>query len=379
MLQAADLTIKLNPADDVVIARVEIPAGTELIKEGVRVAVNVPAGHKIAIRDVAEGKPVRRYNQIIGYSTKPIRAGEHVHVHNLGMAHFERDYAYGVDYKPTEFVPNPATFMGIKRPDGRVATRNYVAIVSSVNCSAHVSRHIAEYFDGERLADYPEHRRRDRHHPPERLRHGFHRRAGGSAAARPGRLRHARQRALDADDRPGLRGQPDQRSAGRAGPEALGSAAGLHDPGHGRHAQDHPGRHRAHQGAAAGSQQGQARDLSGQPHHARPAVRRLGRLQRDQREPGARRGGGYPGAQRRDRDPVRDARDLRRRASADAPRRQPRSGREAHRAHPLVGGLHRQAGRRHEQQSLAGQQGRRPHHDPGEVPGRGRQGRHHRR
>ena len=59
------------------------------------------------------------------------------------MAHFEREYAYGVDYKPTELVPNPATFMGIKRPDGRVATRNYVAIVSSVNCSAHVSRRIA--------------------------------------------------------------------------------------------------------------------------------------------------------------------------------------------------------------------------------------------
>jgi altronate hydrolase len=155
MLQAADLTIRLNPADDVVIARVDIPAGTELIKEGVRVAVNVPAGHKIAVRDVAEGQPLRRYNQIIGYSTKPIRAGEHVHVHNLGMAHFERDYAFGVDYKATQFVPNPATFMGIKRADGRVATRNYVAIVASVNCSAHVSRHIAEHFSGERLADYP--------------------------------------------------------------------------------------------------------------------------------------------------------------------------------------------------------------------------------
>jgi altronate hydrolase len=155
MLQAADLVIRLNPADDVVIARVDIAAGTELIKEGVRVAVNVPAGHKIATRDVAEGKPVRRYNQIIGYATKPIRAGEHVHVHNLGMANFERDYAYGVDYKPTEFVANPATFMGIMRADGRVATRNYVAIISSVNCSAHVSRKIAEYFTGERMADYP--------------------------------------------------------------------------------------------------------------------------------------------------------------------------------------------------------------------------------
>ena len=104
MLQAADLTIKLNPADDVVIARVDIPAGTELIKEGVRAAVNVPAGHKIAVRDVAEGQPVRRYNQIIGYSTRPIRAGEHVHVHNLGMAHFERDYAFGADYKPEPYL-----------------------------------------------------------------------------------------------------------------------------------------------------------------------------------------------------------------------------------------------------------------------------------
>ena len=88
MLQAADLTIKLNPADDVVIARLDIAACTELIKEKVRVAVNVPAGHKIAVRDIAEGQPVRRYNQIIGYSTRPIRAGEHVHLHNLGMAHF---------------------------------------------------------------------------------------------------------------------------------------------------------------------------------------------------------------------------------------------------------------------------------------------------
>ena len=155
MLQTADLTIKLNPADDVVIARLDISAGTELIKEGVRVAVNVPAGHKIAVRDIAEGQPVRRYNQVIGYSTKPIRSGEHVHVHNLGMAHFERDYAYGADYKPTEFVPNPATFMGIKRPDGRVATRNYVAIIASVNCSSHVSRQIANYFTGDRMADYP--------------------------------------------------------------------------------------------------------------------------------------------------------------------------------------------------------------------------------
>ncbi|MEO8628784.1 MAG: altronate dehydratase family protein [Betaproteobacteria bacterium] len=155
MLQAADLTIRLHPSDDVVIARVELPAGTELIKEGVRVAVNIPAGHKIATKDLAEGSPVRRYNQIIGVATRPIRAGEHVHVHNLGMANFERDYAFGVDYKPTEYAAEPATFMGIKRADGRVATRNYIAIVSSVNCSAHVSRRIAEHFRGDIMGDYP--------------------------------------------------------------------------------------------------------------------------------------------------------------------------------------------------------------------------------
>jgi len=155
MLQAADLTIRLNPADDVVIARVELPAGTEIIKENIRVAVTVPAGHKIATRDVAEGAPVRRYNQIIGFAIRPIRAGEHVHVHNLGMANFERDYAFGKDYHATDFVADPATFLGIVRADGRVATRNYVGVVSSVNCSAHVCRLIADHFKGDALAGYP--------------------------------------------------------------------------------------------------------------------------------------------------------------------------------------------------------------------------------
>jgi altronate hydrolase len=155
MLQAADLVIRLNPADDVVIARVDLPAGTELIKEKVRVAVTVPAGHKIATRDIAQSAPVRRYNQIIGFATRPIRAGEHVHVHNLAMKDFQRDYAFCQDYAPTQFEPNPAMFLGIVRADGRVATRNYIGVVSSVNCSAHVCRMIADHFKGDALADYP--------------------------------------------------------------------------------------------------------------------------------------------------------------------------------------------------------------------------------
>lgn len=155
MLQAADLTIRLNAADDVVIARAELPAGTEIIKEKVRTAVTIPAGHKIATRALKTGEPVRRYNQIIGFVTQPINPGDHVHVHNLAMGDFERDYAFGADYVPTEFVAEPATFMGIKRSDGRVATRNYLGVISSVNCSAHVCRLIAKYFDDDFMAQYP--------------------------------------------------------------------------------------------------------------------------------------------------------------------------------------------------------------------------------
>ena len=155
MLQAADLTIRLNPADDVVIARVAIPEGTLLVKEGnVRVAVKVPAGHKIATRDVKSGAPVRRYNQIIGFATCDIKAGDHVHVHNIAMGDFERDYAFGADAKPTQYIDPPATFQGIVRPDRRVATRNYIGVITSVNCSATVAKMIARHFEN-RLDEFP--------------------------------------------------------------------------------------------------------------------------------------------------------------------------------------------------------------------------------
>src|SRR4029079_3076343 len=155
MLQAADLTIRLNPADDVVIARVAIPAGTALLKENnVRAARTVPAGHKIAVREVKKGAPVRRYNQIIGFATRDIAAGEHVHVHNVAMGDFERDFAYGADAKPVDFVHPAATFHGIARADRQVPTRNYIGILTSVNCSATVARMIARHFEN-RLDAYP--------------------------------------------------------------------------------------------------------------------------------------------------------------------------------------------------------------------------------
>jgi altronate hydrolase len=154
MLQAVELTIRLHPQDDVVIARVELPTGTRVTRENVSTVVMIPAGHKLAVRDIAKGAPVRRYNQIIGFATRDIKAGEHVHVHNLGMGDFQRDYAFCSLRKETQFFEKKATFQGIVRADGRVATRNYIGILTSVNCSATVARMVADHFKNN-LHDYP--------------------------------------------------------------------------------------------------------------------------------------------------------------------------------------------------------------------------------
>ena len=129
--------IRLHPQDDVLIARTQLVGGTTA--ENVVIKGLIPAGHKVASRAIAQGEPVRRYNQIIGFASKPIAPGEHVHTHNLVMGDFERDYAFGADVKPAP-PRREATFMGIKRADGRVATRNYIGILSSVNCSATAAR-----------------------------------------------------------------------------------------------------------------------------------------------------------------------------------------------------------------------------------------------
>ena len=154
MLQAADLTIRLHPDDDVVIARADIPTGTLIRKEKVSAVVTIPAGHKLAVRDIAQGEPVRRYNQIIGFATRAIKTGDHVHVHNIAMGDFARDYAFCSLKKETQYIEQPATFLGIRRDDGKIATRNYIGILTSVNCSATVARMIADHFRN-RLDDYP--------------------------------------------------------------------------------------------------------------------------------------------------------------------------------------------------------------------------------
>ncbi|NMM06700.1 UxaA family hydrolase [Polaromonas sp.] len=139
--------IRLHPQDDVLIARAQLVGGTQV--ENITVKGLIPAGHKIASHAIATGDAVRRYNQIIGFASKAIAAGEHIHTHNLDMGpdkgDFARDYAFGADVKP-EPARLEATFMGIKRADGRVATRNYIGVLTSVNCSATAARAIADHF-----------------------------------------------------------------------------------------------------------------------------------------------------------------------------------------------------------------------------------------
>jgi altronate hydrolase len=152
--------IRLHPADDVLIARAQLVGGTQI--ENIIIKGLIPPGHKVATRVLTAGDPVRRYNQIIGFASRAIAPGEHVHTHNLDMGpdkgDFARDYAIGADVK----APPPrleTTFMGIKRADGRVATRNYIGILSSVNCSATAARAIADHFSRHTnpmaLADFP--------------------------------------------------------------------------------------------------------------------------------------------------------------------------------------------------------------------------------
>uniref|UniRef100_UPI003F490EA9 UxaA family hydrolase n=1 Tax=Cupriavidus yeoncheonensis TaxID=1462994 RepID=UPI003F490EA9 len=155
---AAEPVIRLHPDDDVVIARAQLVAGARL-GAGLVVRGLVPAGHKLAVRALEAGAPVRRYGQVIGFATRPIAPGEHVHTHNLAIGEFERDYAFGSGKRPAAVATQRAQFMGIVRADGRVGTRNYIGILTSVNCSATAARAIAEHFRREinpqALADYP--------------------------------------------------------------------------------------------------------------------------------------------------------------------------------------------------------------------------------
>lgn len=157
-----EVAVLLHPDDDVVIARVPLSRGVILrLPPGdgrlLEVAQRVQSGHKLAIRDIAQGQPLRRYGSIIGFATQPIQAGAHVHSHNLAVGELQQEYEYGSEVRPVDFVPpeQRRNFMGYRRPDGKAGTRNYIAIISSVNCSASTIRLIQRRFGPEVVRDYP--------------------------------------------------------------------------------------------------------------------------------------------------------------------------------------------------------------------------------
>jgi altronate hydrolase len=153
------LVLRMN--DDVGVARRPIPAQCHLTGPSSELisADPIPAGHKIALHDLPDQAPVRKYGQIIGFAHGHIARGAHVHSHNLAVREFPRDCQIGSAPTPGRPMPTPSStrhFQGFLRPDGRVGTRNYLAVISSVNCSASVARYVKEQFDPEQLRrDYP--------------------------------------------------------------------------------------------------------------------------------------------------------------------------------------------------------------------------------
>mgnify|MGYP001208106993 CR=1 FL=1 len=149
--------IYLHAADNVCVAARDLPAGTRVSAGGVAVELPAPVklGHKIALAPLAKGQRVVKYGQTIGFATENIGVGGWIHTHNLTAGQFDRDYAAA-----TEIPPEPAplvgrTFEGYKRPDRPAGTRNYIAVISTVNCSASVSKYVAARFSAEALKAYP--------------------------------------------------------------------------------------------------------------------------------------------------------------------------------------------------------------------------------
>lgn len=149
--------LHLHPDDNVFVAKSALALGQTISELGVRTRAQVPAGHKIAARHIAAGEQVKKFDTVIGVATRDLAPGDYVHSHNLKIVDYYRDPAFGADVRPVDYLTEEqrATFQGYVRADGRVGTRNFIGILSSVNCSATVIRQIAAHFTPERLAAFP--------------------------------------------------------------------------------------------------------------------------------------------------------------------------------------------------------------------------------
>ncbi len=145
--------IRLDPADSVGIAQVKLEAGAHI--DGLTVQEPIPPGHKLALAPIAKGAPVLKYAQKIGFAATDIPQGAHVHGHNLSFSQVDAAYEFGTNLRQLTPPKTHDSFLGYDRGDGRFGTRNYIGIVTSVNCSATAARRIADHFTPERLAAFP--------------------------------------------------------------------------------------------------------------------------------------------------------------------------------------------------------------------------------
>src|SRR5450759_3405217 len=153
-----ECALLLRSDDDVAVTTQDLLAGTRVLTATTEIVVRggVPRGHKLAVRDLPAGSAVHKYGQSIGLATVDIAAGEHVHVHNLGMDSAARAYQFGTARTVLPAPPGPPrTFQGYHRANGRVGTRNYVGVLTSVNCSASSAKMIADQFRGMALDAFP--------------------------------------------------------------------------------------------------------------------------------------------------------------------------------------------------------------------------------
>jgi altronate hydrolase len=154
----SQVAVHLRPEDNIAVAARNLQDGTQLEHNGAMLTVSgrIGLGHKVALRPIAQGEAVYKYGQIIGFAGKDIPAGSHVHVHNVRAEAFERDYAFCRDCPAPPPPAEPRYFMGYDRGDRRIGTRNYIAIISTVNCSASTSKYISEKFRStDLLRQYP--------------------------------------------------------------------------------------------------------------------------------------------------------------------------------------------------------------------------------
>ncbi|WP_322021663.1 MULTISPECIES: altronate dehydratase family protein [unclassified Burkholderia] len=149
--------IRLDPNDNVAVARIDVPPGTAVVSEGIVTLQQVPAGHKVATRGIRRGEAILKYNTTIGFASDDVLAGTWMHSHNISFGELVKDYRHGEDYVAVDVLPEAerVRFMGYVRPDGRVATRNYVGVFALSHRGASIARKIASFFDADELTAFP--------------------------------------------------------------------------------------------------------------------------------------------------------------------------------------------------------------------------------